>query len=88
MVQRCLNGWYPSRPPSFYIQQPVIDENGRMKRRGSTIVGPTEEGRLLVRREMELHLEGCSLDKIRETTLAERLVPLKQIPTYTISSAT
>jgi DNA invertase Pin-like site-specific DNA recombinase len=82
MIERCMNAWYPSRPPSFYVQQPLIDDNGRMKRRGSTIVGPTEEGRLLVRREMELHLKGYSLDRIRDICLSEGLVPSKSIPTY------
>lgn len=40
MTQRCRNGWYPSRPPTFYSQQPAVDEHARMKRRGSTVVGP------------------------------------------------
>ena len=42
--------------------------------RGSTVAGPPE-GRRLVRREMELHLKGYSLDRIRETCLGEQLVP-------------
>jgi DNA invertase Pin-like site-specific DNA recombinase len=82
MEQRCRNGWYPSRPPWFYRQQPVLDDEGRPKRRGSTVEGPTEEGRRLVRREMELHLCGYSLDRIREVCLTEGLVPAKYVRTY------
>lgn len=82
MKQRCRNGWYPSRPPTFYFQQPAVDEHGRMKRRGSIVVGPSEEGRRLVRREMELHLKGFSLDRIRQRCLDEGLVPLSLIPVY------
>ena len=82
MEQRCRNGWYPSRPPWFYEQVPMLDENGRPKKRGSTIVGPTAEGRRLVRREMDLHLAGHSLDRIRSICLAENLVPAKLVPTY------
>lgn len=82
MEQRCRNGWYPSRPPAFYWQEPDLDEHGRPKKRGSTVAGPTPEGRRLVRREMELHLKGFSLDRIRETCLAERLVPPNMIASY------
>jgi DNA invertase Pin-like site-specific DNA recombinase len=83
MEQRCRNGWYPSRTPSFYWQAVTLDEDGRPRRRGSTVAGPTEEGRRLVRREMDLHLKGFSLERIRERCLAEGLVPAKQRPTYT-----
>jgi len=83
MEQRCRNGWYPSRTPSFYAQQPALDEDGRPKRRGGTVVGPSEEGRRLVRREMELHLRGFSLEWIREKCVAEGLVPAKYLRTYT-----
>jgi site-specific DNA recombinase len=86
MVERCHQGWYPSRPPSFYEQVPTLDEHGRPKRRGSTVGGPTEEGRRLVRREMELHLSGFSLERIREACLAEQLVPAKLIATYHCST--
>ncbi len=82
MEQRCRNGWYPSKPPWFYWQQAVLDEDGRPKRRGSTVMGPTPEGRRLVRREMELHLRGFSLTRIRETCLEEGLVPTRLIPRY------
>jgi DNA invertase Pin-like site-specific DNA recombinase len=82
MEQRCRNGWYPSRPPTFYKQVPVLDVDGRPKRRGSTVVGPTPEGRRLLRRQMELHLAGYSLDRIRESCLKECLVPVSLIPGY------
>lgn len=82
MTERCQKGQYPSRPPWFYWQQPLLDDDGRPKRRGSTIAGPTEEGRRLVRREMELHLRGFSLDLIRRKCLEEGLVPRKLIPRY------
>ena len=82
MEQRCRNGWYPSRPPTFYWQDPDLDEHGRPKKRGSTVAGPTPEGRRLVRREMDLHLKGYSLDRIRETCLGEQLVPPNMIPSY------
>ncbi len=85
MEQRCRNGWHPSRVPWFYWQQPVLDEDGRPKRRGSTVEGPSEEGRRLVRREMELHLRGFSLDRIREICIAEGLVPNKYRLTYSRS---
>src|ERR1035438_5077966 len=83
MEQRCRNGWYPSRTPSFYAQAPVLDEQGRPKRRGWTVVGPTEEGRRLVRREMELHLKGFSLERIRRKCVADGLVPARYLATYT-----
>jgi DNA invertase Pin-like site-specific DNA recombinase len=83
MEQRCRNGWYPSRTPSFYVQVPALDENGRPKRRGGTVAGPTEEGRRLVRREVDLHLKGFSLEAIRRKCLAESLVPAKCLATYT-----
>jgi DNA invertase Pin-like site-specific DNA recombinase len=86
MEERCRNGWYPSRVPSFYFQQPLLDDDGRMKRRGSTVEGPTEEGRRLVRREAELHLQGCSLGSIRTTCLREGLVPAKMIGSYSRSA--
>src|ERR1019366_8744249 len=73
MEQRCRNGWHPSRTPSFYAQAPVLDEQGRPKPRGGTVVGPTEEGRRLVRREMELHLKGFSLERIRRKCVADGL---------------
>ena len=82
MVERCQGGWYPSRPPAFYFQTPTLDRNGRPRRRGSVVEGPSEEGRRLVRREMELHLEGFSLDRIREKCLEEALVPAKLVATY------
>ncbi len=86
MVERCDQGWYPSRPPSFYWQAVSFDEHGRPKRRGSTVAGPTEEGRRLVRREMDLHFRGFSLDRIREKCLEEGLVPPKMIRSYYRSS--
>jgi len=86
MEQRCRNGWHPSRVPWFYWQQPLLDEDGRPKRRGSTVEGPTEEGRRLVRREMDLHLHGYSLDRIRERCIEEGLVPAKYLPRYHRSS--
>ncbi len=64
------------------MQQPVLDANGRPKRRGSTVVGPSPEAVRLLRREMGLRLTGHSLDLIRETCLAEKLVPLALIPHY------
>ena len=85
MEQRCRNGWYPSKVPSFYWNEPVTDD-GRILKRGSIVRGPTEEGRRLVRREMELHLQGFSLDCIRERCLSEGLVPAKQIASYHRSS--
>ncbi len=86
MVERCLQGWYPSRPPSFYEQVPALDDNGRPKRRGSTVGGPSEAGRRLVRREMELHLAGFSLERIRAACLADQLVPAKLVGTYHCST--
>ena len=83
MEQRCRNGWYPSRTPSFYAQVPSLDENGRPKRRGGTVVGPTEEGRRLVRREMDLHLKGFSLERIRRKCITDGLVPARYLATYT-----
>jgi hypothetical protein len=82
MEQRCRNGWYPSKTPSFYWQQPELDEHGRPKKRGSTVAGPTPEGRRLVRREMELWLKHYSLSDIRTRCLKEGLVPASMIPTY------
>jgi len=86
MLQRCRNGWYPSRPPSFYWQEPARDQNGRMKKRGSTVAGPTPEGLRLVRREMELHQKGFSLGRIRNTCLSEGLVPPDLVPKYRTSA--
>lgn len=85
MEQRCRNGWYPSRPPSFYRQAPVLDEEGRPRRRGSTVVGPSPEGRALVRREAALHLQGVSLELVRKRCIAEGLVPAGQLARYTAS---
>ncbi len=85
MEERCERGWYPSRPPQFYEHRPVLDEAGRPLKRGSTIEGPSEAGRRLVRREMELHLQGFSLDRIRERCLSEGLVPAKMVRSYTKS---
>lgn len=85
MEQRCRNGWHPSRPPSFYRQVPVLDEEGRPKRRGSTVVGPSPEGRSLVRREAELHLQGMSLELIRKRCVEEGLVPASRLAQYTTS---
>lgn len=85
MEQRCRNGWYPGVPPQFYWQEPVLDDHGRRKRRGSTVEGPSEEGRHLVRREMELRLAGHSLDSIRATCASEGIVPLSLIRTYSRS---
>ena len=85
MEQRCRNGWYPSKVPSFYWNEPVI-EDGRILKRGSIVRGPTEDGQRLVRREMELHLQRFSLDCIREKCLAEGLVPAKYIASYHRSS--
>ena len=82
MTQRCRNGWHPSRVPFGYMQQPVLDANGRPKRRGSTVVGPSPEAVRLLRREMALRVTGHSLDLIRETCLTEKLVPLALIPHY------
>ncbi len=82
MEERCRQGWYPSRPPHFYKQEPLLDENGRPKRRGSTVKGPTEEGRRLVRREMQLRLRGFSLARIREKCLEEGLVPAWLVAKY------
>ncbi len=45
--------------------------------------GPSPEGRALLRREMELHLKGFSLECIRERCLAEGLVPAKHRRTFT-----
>jgi DNA invertase Pin-like site-specific DNA recombinase len=83
MEQRCRNGWYPSRTPSFYAQVPTLDENGRPKRRGGTVAGPTDDGRRLVRREMDLHLKGFSLERIRRKCREEGLVPARYLATYT-----
>ena len=85
MEQRCRNGWYPSRPPTFYWQQPTVDEEGRLKKRGAIVAGPTEEGRVLLRRQAELRISGASLELVRQTCLAERLVPPKLIRAYRIS---
>ncbi len=82
MEERCRQGWYPSRTPHFYWQEPVLDEHGRPKRRGSTVAGPTEEGRLLVRREMQLHLRGFSNALVRQKCLNEGLVPSWLRPKY------
>ncbi len=69
--------------PSDYWQAVSLDENGRPKRRGSTVGGPAPEGRVLVRREMDLHLRGFSLERIRERCLADGLVPARYVGTYT-----
>lgn len=82
MKQRCRNGWYPSRPPFGYHQEPVLDAHGRPKKRGSTVVGPAPDARRLLRRERELHLAGFSLDRIRDICLAEKIVPMALIPHY------
>ena len=86
MEQRCRQGWYPSRPPTFYVQEPLVDDEGRRKRRGSTVSGPDEQGRKLLRREMELRLEGATLSVIQETCVREGLVPAKTLPSYFASS--
>lgn len=86
MTQRCRNGWHPSRVPFGYVHQPVLDANGRPRRRGSTVAGPSPEAVRLIRREWELRLKGYSLDRIRETCLAEHLVPHSLVPQYRRSS--
>jgi DNA invertase Pin-like site-specific DNA recombinase len=86
MTQRCRNGWHPSRVPFGYTHQPVLDANGRPKRRGSTVAGPSPEAVRLLRREKDLRMKHYSLDRIRETCLAEQLVPTALIPQYRRSS--
>lgn len=85
MEQRCRNGWYPSRTPTFYWQQPVVDEDGRLKRRGAIVAGPTEEGRALLKRQAQLRIRGASLELIRQTCVEEGLVPPRLLPSYRIS---
>ena len=82
MEQRCRDGWYPARPPWGYWQQPELDEHGFPKRRGSKVAGPSPEARRLVRREMELHLAGYSLDRVRVQCIKEGLVPPDLLPKY------
>lgn len=82
MEEKALSGWFPGRAPDGYFNQVALDENGRPKKRGGTIGGPTEEGRRWLRREMELRLAGCSLDMIRRKCLDEGVVPSSKVATY------
>jgi DNA invertase Pin-like site-specific DNA recombinase len=85
MMQRCRNGWYPSRPPTFYWQEAIKGEDGRLKRRGAVVAGPSDVGRVLLKRQAQLRINGSSLELIRQTCLNEGLVPSKLIPRYRTS---
>lgn len=77
-------GWYPSNhPPLGYVTVPVLDENGRIKKRGTTIgVDPNLANQKWVLREFELRANGLSLDSIRRQVIQEGLVPTTKIKGY------
>lgn len=76
MRKKAQEGWLPSNHvPLGYVHQRNKDENGREKKRGTTIVPDSNPQTIrLVLREFELRAQCYSYDAIHETTIAEGLV--------------
>ena len=84
MLKKAENGWYPgNHPPLGYVHEKHKSENGRLAKRGTSIV-PNPNPRIvkLVQREFELRAEGLSFGEIRKAILEEGLVEPSKIASY------
>lgn len=82
MRAKAESGWYPgNHPPLGYMHQFPKDENGKDRKRGSTIaLDPLRVA--LVRREFELRAAGLSVEAIREQVIKEDLVTPSKVKAY------
>ncbi|MBK7844488.1 MAG: recombinase family protein [Bdellovibrionales bacterium] len=84
MRRKAEEGWFPNNhAPLGYIHSFPIDENGRAKKRGSTIVkNPNKNAVKQVQREFELCAQGYSVASIRELIIEAGFVPPSKVKTY------
>ena len=84
MRRKAEEGWFPNNhAPLGYIHSFPLDENGRPKKRGSTIVkNPIERVVKQVLREFELCAQGYSVASIREIIIEEGFVVPSKTKAY------
>lgn len=78
------NGWYPgNHPPLGYVNQHVVDAEGRVAKRGTTIgLSSNEKSRRQVIREYELRAEGLSYQQIRQQIVREGFILPSKLTRY------
>lgn len=86
MRQKAENGWFPgNRPTLGYIHLKMRDASGKEMKRGTTIApDPDERNLRWIRREFELRAKGYTLEQVRDTVLAEGLVPAAKMRSYSV----
>lgn len=86
MKQKAAMGWYPSNNvPLGYSVKRMVDENGRVMKRGATVgVCPDEKRVRWVQREFELRAKGYSYRDIRQAIIDEGLVSHEKAAKYRV----
>ena len=80
LLGKAREGWLPGLAPFGYINVHPEHREDKNRRRG--IIKPLPWGEILIPRMFELRSQGYSYDLIRQTVLAEGLVPANRQPTF------
>jgi hypothetical protein len=88
MKQKASMGWYPSNNvPLGYSVKRIVDENGRVMKRGATVgISPDEKRVKWVQREFELRAKGYSFRDIRQAIIDEGFVSHEKSAKYRIGA--
>jgi site-specific DNA recombinase len=84
MRAKAESGWFPNNhAPLGYIHQHLTDENGRARKRGTTIVPDTNTQAVRqVMREFELRAKGYSYQEVRDIVVEEGFIPKNRQSQY------